>query len=161
MPLSGHPERRAAQLANLVPAPPAPAGHTRTLKHGAEATSKTLGVESRAATIFAELAEEAPLRAGDGGLPVADRTIVEMLALALTRLESCHLYTTMHGYLDEKGKPRPAAEHERRLRVEVKALCKDLGFTPRSRVDLGLKVQQGRTLAEEMSDLPEDGDGNG
>jgi hypothetical protein len=158
MPLSEDPKARSNQLANLVSAPPAPEGHTRTVKDGHSATAKTLPVESREAEIYAQLAEETPLRDGDGGLPIADRTTVEMLALALCRLESCAHYTRLHGYLDGKGRPRPTAEHERRLREEVKGLCKELGLTPRARVAIGLNMQRGVTLAELLSDLPEGGE---
>jgi hypothetical protein len=165
MPLSDRPEARERQLANLRPAPPAPLGHTRSLRHGAHASPKTLPIEGKARLIFEQLAAETPLREGDDELPVADRVAVELLALCLCRIESIEHYLQLHGELDEKGNLRPAAEHARRLRNEAKDHCAALGMNARARVALGMELQRASgafDLAQMLSDLPdEDGPSDG
>ena len=162
MPLSDRPEARARQLANLRAAPPPPElGNGRATKHGGRATHKTLPVASVASRIYELLARETPLRDADGELPPADRTAVELLALCLSRLESIAHWVELHGVLDEHGEPRSVLDYERRLRAEALDHCKQLGLTPRARVALGLDVQRGKaafTLAEILSDLPEEGE---
>lgn len=163
MPLSERPEARARQLANLRSAPPPENGNARARTHGAKATAKSLPVEGRSRAIYEELAREAPLRDGDGELPIHDRVAIEALALCLCRLESVATYLQMHGVLTEDGEVRPAAEHERRLRREAAEHCAALGMTPRARVALGIDLQRGaaaQTLAELLSDLPDEDGGD-
>jgi hypothetical protein len=161
MPVSD--DARARQLAGLRLWPPAPVGNERGTTHAAYATAKTLPVGSKAEAIAAELAAEAPLRDRDGGLPVADRTVIEMLALCLCRIERIAVWVDEHGEFDEEGTPRPVLEMERRLRNEAAEHCASLGLTPRSRVALGLDLARGAAgfdLAQALSDLPEDGGGS-
>jgi hypothetical protein len=153
MPVSGR------SLANLTPAP---VGNAHAVKHGGQATRKTLPVGSVAEAIFAELEQEAPLRDAEGGLPAADRAAVELLALCLCRIQRVAAWLEEHGEFDEKGRPRPVLEVERRLRGEARDHMRDLGLTPRARAVLGLTLVRGRdalTLAEAMSELDEGGDG--
>ncbi len=105
------------------------------------------------------LAAETPLRDADGGLPAADSTAVELLALCLLRIERVAAWLEEHGEFDKRGRPRPVLEVERRLRAEARDHMRDLGLTPRARVAIGLSLQRGRevSLAELLADLDEDG----
>lgn len=152
----------SVRLANLQPAPPAPLGNRRALTHGAYVTFKTLREETEAAAIYEGLAVETPLRDGDGGLPIADRAALELLAGCLARLAPIGEYIEKHGPLDGKGRPRPVLEVERRLRNEAREHLRDLGLTPRARVVLGLSLQRGAglTLAELLAEI-EPGEGGG
>lgn len=163
MAASRDPDAHARQLANLVPAGPAPPGNNNATIHGGFATYKTLPVASVAAAIYRELEQETPLRDHDGGLPLADRTVVELLATDLARLASISEWIEQHGTFDSKGKPRTTLlELERRLRNEARDHCARLGLDPRGRVALGLDLQRGAEgfdLAQALSDLPDDEDG--
>jgi hypothetical protein len=152
--LSKRKAARQRQLSNLRRAPAPPAGNRRAVKSGAWATAKTLRVEPKVQAIYEQLAEEAPLRAPDGSLPAADSTLVELLALCLARLESVAAYLSVYGPLDESrgGAVRPAAEYERRLRLEARDHASALGLSPRARVALGLDLQRTVSLADAMSE---------
>lgn len=154
MPLSTDPNARAVQLANRQSWPPAPVGNDHALRHGAH----TLPDGSVAAAIYAELANETPLRDRDGALPAVDRTAVELLAGCLARLKSIGEWIERHGAIDGKGRARPVLEVERRLRNEAADHCARLGLTPRSRVALGIALQRGAEfdLAQVLSDLEDE-----
>ncbi len=114
-------------------------------------------MDGKARAIYSALAAEAPLRDAGGGLPAADRTAVELLALCLARLESIARWLELHGLLDpDSGEPRAAVDLERRLRVEAADHAAALGLTPRARVALGLDLQRGFDLAQAMSALTDD-----
>lgn len=147
-PIGGGGHRHPRSLANLRRG--GPITPANALRHGGHATARVLPVDGKARAIYALLAEEAPLRDQAGGLPAADRTAVELLALCLARLESIARYVELHGLLAEDGEVRPCVELERRLRVEAAGHCADLGLTPRARVVLGLQLQRGLSLAELM-----------
>jgi hypothetical protein len=155
--MSTDPVKRDRQLANLRPGPPAPPANGLAERHGAH---KTLPVRSAAAAIYAELEQETPLREGDGDLPAADRTAVELLASCLARLASIGAWLHEHGAIDPEGQPRPVLEVERRLRNEAADHCAALGLTPRARLAIGLDLQRGvgASLAELLSEIPEPGE---
>ena len=114
--LSKDNDKRARQLANLKQGDaPKQWGQTYSLKYGASATDRTLPVAGKAALIYEELADAAPLRDRDGSVPKADRVVVELFALCLARLDACTTYLAMHGPLDLKGKVRPAAVNGHRV----------------------------------------------
>jgi hypothetical protein len=83
MPLSRDPEKRARQLANLRPAPAAPAGHSRSLVLGGRAEVLFRDVSDEIRELLDVLGELAPVRDPDGSLPVADAVAVERAARAL------------------------------------------------------------------------------
>lgn len=149
MPLSSDPERRARQLANLRPAPPAPpAGNVRALTHGGTARKATLiRAGSWAQRILAELEAEAPLRDNAGGLPVHDRQVVELLASALARLEAVTAWLETRPAVNEKGEPWPAEDVAHRLRRETASYLDALGMTPTARARLGLDLARSFDLA--------------
>lgn len=139
------PEGREAQLANLRPAPPPPLGNQRPRQHGGYSIVDRERLDARAKTIFDTLAADAPLRDGEGGLPVADRAVVALLAECLCRLEDVTAWLNEHGLMDSRGRVRPAVDLEARLRKEAAGYMRDLGMTPTARARLGLDLT--RTLS--------------
>lgn len=155
-PLSGDPDARSRQLANLRPgARTAPAGNQRALSHGAYAAITRERLDSKVAEIADALAADAPLRDGDGGLPASDGVAVRLLAECLVRLESVSEYLHRKGWEADDGEPRPAVEVEARLRREAADFLDSLGMTPRSRAKLGLDTARSISLADEMADARE------
>jgi len=158
--LSSDPRRRSRQLANLRRggAPPAPAGNQRHKTHGAFAVIAAARLETKTREVFDALAQDAPLRDKDGGLPREDTVAVLMLAKALCRLEDVEQYLTLNGLVDGEGEIRPAVDHERRLRAEVGDALDALGMTPRARAKLGLDVARAAefSLAQAMSSTGDD-----
>jgi hypothetical protein len=152
-PLSSDPEARERQLANLQSAPPAPSGNQRARRHGGYADVARERVESRIAELLGGLAEDAPLRAADGGLPAHDTAIVHLLAVTLCRVESVETYLTAYGYLDAAGNVRPAADLAGRLRREAADYLDALGMTPRSRARLGLDLADAAGKAPDLARL--------
>lgn len=149
-PLSSRPEARDRQLANLrAGAAPAPPGNQRALQHGAYAALRREEVEAEEGRILEALEADAPLRDPDGGLPSADGVAVRLLASCLVRLQRVEAYLTAHGFLDEKGEPRPVLEVEGRLRREALDAAEALGMTPRSRSKLGLELVRAAATAED------------
>ena len=150
MALSDRPAARERQLANLRQAPAAPAGNRRALRHGGYAEVARGRLEERTRQVFDELAVDAPLRDELGELPAADHLIVSLLAQALIRLEDVTAYLTVHGLLDAKGKVRPAAELEGRLRREAADYARELGLSPRARASLGLELTRMASAGEQL-----------
>lgn len=83
-PLSKDPRKRARQLANLRPAPPAPEGHTRSLVHGGRARKATLvlaGSWAERAKVAAYLDACGTGRRTEGpAKPAAKRTMPRVVA---------------------------------------------------------------------------------
>lgn len=155
-PLSRDPVKRERQLSNLrpTPYPPPPKGNVRRMVHGGQARQATLiAAGSWAEKIMAELEAEAPLRDGDGDLPVHDRQVVELLASALARLQAVMAWLGARPVVNEKGRPWPAEDVAQRLRVEVARYLDQLGMTPVSRMRLGVDLVRARdVLAEVMAE---------
>lgn len=63
MPLSRDERKRRRQLANLQPAPPAPAGNSRAITHGGYAAVAVERLQDRERQVYEALAGDAPLRA--------------------------------------------------------------------------------------------------
>jgi len=143
-------------LANLRNAPPPPpVGNRRAVRHGAFAALPAERVDAKVEQVAAALAEDAPVRAVDGGLPAADAVIVRQLAETLCRLDDIAEYLLRRGWEDDSGKPRPVLEYEGRLRGHVLDLLRELGMTPRSRAALGLDLaRSARTLEDEIAAGP-------
>lgn len=139
---AGHPN----SLANLRSAPAAPAGNSRHRTHGGYAALVPARVDLKQRELLDALAQDAPLRDTDGGLPRHDTVAVLMLAKALLRLEDVETFLTLRGVVDDKGRERPAVDLERRLRLEVADALDALGMTPRSRARLGLDVARAQAF---------------
>jgi hypothetical protein len=124
--------------------------------HGAYAALPVDRVDAKARSIAAAVAQDAPVRADDGGLPAADGVVVRLLADALCRLDSIGEYLGRCGWQDSKGRPRAVLDVEARLRNQALDLTRELGMTPRSRAALGLDlvraVAAGDQLAQHLHD---------
>lgn len=143
-----------AQRANLQPAPPAPPGNTRALKHGAYA--QIARVDDQVREIIDAIAEDVPLRERDGGLPAADTVIVQLLAETLVRRAGIadYLERESKAAADEDRPPRLEAsvlDLERRLRQEAARYCDQLGMTPQSRSRIGLDLARSGAAAGDLS----------
>lgn len=154
--LSSDPERRAAQLGNLrrggVPA--APEGNRRRVSHGAYAVIAHDRIDAKVREVFDALAEDAPMRAADGGLPAADAAMVRLTAEVMCRLDDVTGYLAARGWLDEKGEPRTTIlDLEARLRREAADHLDALGCSPRSRAKLGVDLVKTVDIAAEMAKL--------
>ena len=151
MPLSRDPGARARQLSNLRPgAGGGDGGLQRGRKHGAFAALPAQRIDSKVATVTDALAQDAPVRAEDGGLPAHDTVVVRQLAEALCRLDDIADYLQRRGWEDENGKPRPVLEYEGRLRSHVLDLLRELGMTPAARAKLGLDLVRTRSAADRL-----------
>jgi len=152
-PTSRDPAKRAKQLANLRPAPPAPAGNRQTLRHGGAATGATLPVSEAVREIVDALAASAPVRDAAGELPAADEATVELAARALCRVRRVEAWCDMHGYLDERtGDVKPAVRYLEQATRTADRLLTVLGMNPRSRAALGLDLARATDLATAMSE---------
>ena len=152
MALSPDPEIRARQLANLRPAPPAPKGNTRTLKHGARSAALIANVEDEVRAVLDALADAAPVRDADGALPTHDLIAVETAARALRRHRSVSGWCDENGRLDpETGEVRSAADYELRTERALTASLDALGMTPTARARLGLDLARTADLALEWA----------
>src|SRR4051812_39583204 len=114
MALSKDPKKRARQLANLRPAPPAPKGNKLPVTHGAHANPPP-ALDAARAAIYDALAASAPVRDRDGGLPAADSTVVELAASALARFRALDAHVTAKGPIDRRGRLTSAAKHLERV----------------------------------------------
>jgi hypothetical protein len=154
MPLSDDPAKRARQLANLRPAPPAPEGNRRRLRHGGYAEVARDRLEGKVREMCDALGADAPLRDADGELPAADHAAMMVAATAMCRLEdvTAHLATT--GFLDQRtGEPRMAVlDLERRLRRDALDALERFGMTPASRAALGLDLARTVDVAQVLSE---------
>ena len=71
-----------------------------------------------------------------------------LLAEVLVRLDDLNTYLSARGYLDGKGKVRPAAELAGRMRREAADYLDAMGMTPRARTRLGLDLSRSFDLAQ-------------
>lgn len=147
-PLSNDPDRRAAQLSNLrAGSGQAGAGNQRALAHGGYAQVAHERLDAKVAEVFDALAQDAPLRDSDGGLPASDSAAVHLAAEAMCRIDDVSAHLRDRGILDAKGELRAAVDVERRLRLEAADHLASLGLSPRSRAALGLDLVRSFDLA--------------
>jgi phage terminase small subunit len=110
--------------------------------HGAYAALSPERIGAKVRAVTDALAQDAPVRDVDGGLPAADAVVVRQLGEALCRLDDISAYLQRRGWEDESGRPRPVLEYEGRLRGHVLDLLRELGMTPKSRAALGLDLMR-------------------
>jgi hypothetical protein len=133
-------------LANLRRGPgpglrPAPLGNTRAVTHGARATIRRDELDDEVAEIYRALAESAPVRDPDGGLPQADEAAIEIAARALKRWRRIVTWLDLHGRIDEQtGEPKAAAGLELSCERRLHEALDVLGMNPASRQKIGLDV---------------------
>jgi hypothetical protein len=123
------------------PPPPPPKGNKRAVVHGAKAEPPANRVRELEDGIYTALAQAAPVRDADE-LPAADAATVRLAARTLARLESVSEWLDQHGPLDAKGKPRSAANWERRLTATAAKLLASLGMNPQARARLGVDIKR-------------------
>lgn len=155
-PHSRDPDKARRQLANLRPAPRAPRGNVRTLRHGGRATAATLPVSEVVLELRDTLAAAAPVRDHAGDLPAADEATVELAARALCRVRRVEAWCDVHGYLDEKtGDVKPAVRYLEEATRTADRLLGSLGMNPRERARLGVdlvrQVSAGEVLDEHLA----------
>ncbi len=122
--------------------PPPPKGNKRHLIHGANAEPPAVRVREIEDRLYESLAAAAPVRVANNQLPPADAHTVRLAARTLARLESVSAWIDEHGPLDAKGKPRSAANWERRLTSTAAKLLASLGMNPAARARLGVDVKR-------------------
>jgi hypothetical protein len=150
MPTSTDPEKRARQLANLRQGPPAPRGNVLGLRHGAYARITEAELDATTRQIYEAVAQDAPVRAADGGLPSHDSLVVRQLAEALVRRQRVTTSEIRRGIEDKDGRVRGVVEYGLRLDDQILSYCKELGMTPRSRAALGLHLVTAASAAERL-----------
>jgi hypothetical protein len=135
--LSGNPDRRARQLANLRTggAPAAPEGNRRRVTHGAYATLPHDRIDAKVQAVCDALALDAPLHSA------ADGAAIRLAAEVLCRIDSVSDYLARRGIENADGQLRVVElDLERRLRAEAASHLESLGMSPRARVALGVSL---------------------
>jgi hypothetical protein len=150
VPLSNDSAARARSLANVRPGSGASVGNRQAVTHGAFAALSVGRVDAKVEQVAGALAQDAPVRAEDGGLPAADAVVVRQLAETLCRLDDIAAYLVRRGWEDDSGKPRPVLEYEGRLRSHVLDLLRELGMTPRARAALGLDLVRAASAGDQL-----------
>src|SRR5215211_3414532 len=153
MPLSRDPRRRARQLANLAPRPPAPPeGNRRHVTHGGTARVLTKDMDAKVREIFDAIGHDLPVTDESGQMPPADAPAVKLLAECMVRLDGIASYIRDHGQVDPKsGQLRESVfALERSLRNEARDHLEGLALNPRSRYRIGVDYVRGRSVIEAM-----------
>lgn len=132
--------RNPNSLANLIKPPPATIGNTRAMTHGFRSAALVADVAAETLELMAALAEAAPVRDSDGGLPAADTVAIETAARALKRYRAVCAWLDLHGRLDDKGNVKEAARYELAGERALGRALDVLGMNPQSRVRLGLNL---------------------
>ncbi len=111
------------------------------VKHGAFRTIPRDQLDAEIEAIYRALADSAPVRDPDGGLPKADEAAVEVAARALRRWREVVAWCDLYGrYVEKTGAVKPAAEHELACERALTAALATLGLDPTARAKLGLDV---------------------
>jgi hypothetical protein len=152
VPLSGDPDARGRQLANLRRGGHHPNG-TQRIEHGAYMrVLDQADLDAAERRVLDALAADAPVRAAGGGLPAADATAVRLLADVCVRLDGVRDFLRRRGLENERGQLRESVlDLERRLRVEAAGHASALGMTPASRLALGLDLARTVDLAQQWA----------
>jgi hypothetical protein len=125
----------------------APVGNTRAMTHGFRSEALVKDVESEVRELMDALADSAPVRDVDGGLPGADVVAVEAAARALKRWRSVSAWCDLHGRIDEKtGDEKSAANYELRAESALQRALDVLGMNPMARSKLGLRLAQAQSF---------------
>jgi hypothetical protein len=133
--VANHPDaQRCQQCSSFLPA------NTLAVVHGARA-----GRELEAATALAARDIDEALSAGPGLEPryLAARSGA---ARALARTRNLTEYLDRNGWLDGKGRPRPATKLLESAESTLLAYLRELGMTPASAAKLGVSLKQASAL---------------
>lgn len=153
-PLSDDPRRRERQLGNLRRGQTVVPGNQAARTHGAYARVADDLIDDKVREVATALAEDAPVKDADGGLPAHDAPLVRLFAEVLCRVDSVAAYLRDHGILDNRGRLRVRElDIERQLRREAADYAAEMGMTPRSRAALGLDLARTkRTTLQDFID---------
>lgn len=147
--------RREAQLANLRNG--SGSANRQAVTHGGYARVAAGRLDTKVSEVFAALAQDAPLRDGDGGLPAADTVVVRMLAECLCQLEDVNANIRDYGVFDRRtGEVRPAVWLQAQRRREAGHWLSEHGMTPKARAALGVDLTRAMDLASLLSAMDDD-----
>jgi hypothetical protein len=119
----------------------APVGNSRAMTHGFRSDLLVRDVEAEVRELMDALAESAPVRDPDGGLPGADTVAVEAAARALKRYRHVSAWCEQYGRFDPKTHAEcPAAAYELRAEAALHVCLNALGMSPMARSKLGLNI---------------------
>jgi P27 family predicted phage terminase small subunit len=133
-------KRHPNSLRNLTPLTGPPIGNTHRLTHGARSAQLVADVSVEIQEVMQAYADVCPVRDGDGSLPDADVTAVEIVARCLKRYRHLCDYVDAHGWLDAKGNVTEAAKYRDSAERALARALKSLGLDPESRSALGLAL---------------------
>ncbi len=152
-PTGGGGARHPRSLANLKPAPAAPSGNRRTLRHGGYSAALVADVEVEVRELMDALGEVAPVRDGAGGVPPADVPALEIAARALRRYRTVSGWCDLHGRLDDRtGERRPAATLELECERAYWRALDASGLNAQARARLGLVIARSVDIASALSE---------
>lgn len=144
VPVKQHPK----SLANLRPAPPAPLGHTRTLKHGAFSSRL---IDEWAPDLAAAVFEANPHLDAQRDAPAVHRYV---------NVWARHVRAS--AWLDEQTDPlfadvgegvvHPVVDRVERWEKQLDGMERQLALAPLTRAQLGLTLAHGQSLIERMAD---------
>lgn len=147
MPTSKDPEKRARQVANLVPGAGAgDGGHQRGRTHGIRAAVTDGELEAGIAAVSAAL----PIKDPDGNAPASVQFAVRQLAEVMVRRERCAVELDARGLERPDGGLRAAVEYDARLMNVQLRLMVELGLTTRSQAALGFDVVRAQSAQEAL-----------
>ncbi len=151
--LSKDPEKRARQLANLKPGPPAAQRNKLGVTHGGYARVVRARLDAKVRDVYDALSQDVPVQGPGGGVPAADSPLLRLLATLLCRLEDVEQHIAMFGAFDPKTREaRRVLDVEAQLRGQAADFLDRLGMSPRSRARLGLDLMRQADLASAMSE---------
>src|SRR3954468_4058696 len=104
--LTAYCERRRSSMAEGKRRSGSQPGNRNAVKHGAEARVPAERLSAKVQEVYGALAEEAPVRGPDGGLPTHDRAVVMLLARARCRLDDVTVWLDEHGTFNRNGRLR-------------------------------------------------------
>lgn len=148
MPISRDPEAAARQKAQLVNAPPAPLGNTRSLKHGAFSSRL---IDEWAPDLAVAVFEANPHLDAQRDAPAVHRYV---------NVWARHLRVS--AWLDEQADPlfadvgegrvHPVVNRVERWEKQLDGMERQLALAPLTRAQLGLTLAHGQSLIERMAD---------
>ncbi len=147
MPLSGDPDARRRQLANLRPAAGGDGGLARARRHGAYAAVTEAELDDKVRELVEAIGADLPVRDSDGGVPAQDAIPLRMLAETLLRRERVRETEVRHGIETPDGRLRGVVEFGLRLDGQTIKLCEQLGLTPAARLRLGVDLVRASAAA--------------
>jgi hypothetical protein len=146
--MSKDPAARKRSMANLKNGTGAQKGQQVALRNGSRAKLPVGDLAQAREEIQEALAAAAPLRDREGGLPIADRAAVEIVACGLSRYRYMQEYLENLTPFTSGGRLRYTLVRElRRTEKQLLAALAELGMTPKGRASLGLDLARTQEIA--------------